>query len=71
MGLVPLADQKAPRQPPGVSVVSLRGRKELAEILPAEDAHLSDPSRYRAKAIPKAPVALTLADKGEEQLSLL
>ena len=62
---------KTTRNTQGVSVLSLRGRKELAEILPAEDAHLSDPSRYRAKAIPKAPVALTLADKGEEQLSLL
>ncbi|MBQ3578001.1 MAG: topoisomerase IV, partial [Firmicutes bacterium] len=62
---------KTTRNTQGVSAVSLRGRKELAEILPAEAAHLSDPSRYRAKAIPKAPVALTLADKGEEQLSLL
>ena len=62
---------KTTRNTQGVSVLSLRGRKELAEILPAEDAHLADPSRYRAKAIPKAPVALTLADKGEEQLSLL
>ena len=35
------------------------------------DVFLPDPARYRARAIPKAPVALTLADKGEEQLSLL
>ena len=62
---------KTTRNTQGVSVLSLRGRKELAEILPAEDAHLSDPSRYRAKAIPKAPVALTMEDRGEEQLSLL
>ena len=62
---------KTTRNTQGVSVLSLRGRKELAEILTAEDAHLSDPSRYRAKAIPKTPVALALADKGEEQLSLL
>ena len=62
---------KTTRNTQGVSVLSLRGRKELAEILPAEAAHLSDPSRYRAKAIPKAPVALTMEDRGEEQLSLL
>ena len=62
---------KTTRNTQGVSAVSLRGRKELAEILPAEAAHLSDLSRYRAKAIPKAPVALTMEDRGEEQLSLL
>ena len=62
---------KTTRNTQGVSVLSLRGRKELAEILPAEAAHLADPSRYRAKAIPKAPVALTMEDRGEEQLSLL
>ena len=62
---------KTTRNTQGVSVLSLRGRKELAEILPAEAAHLSDPSRYRAKAIPKAPVTLTMEDRGEEQLSLL
>ena len=62
---------KTTRNTQGVSVLSLRGRKELAEILPAEAAHLSDLSRYRAKAIPKAPVALTMEDRGEEQLSLL
>ena len=62
---------KTTRNTQGVSAVSLRGKKELAEILPAEAAHLADPSRYRAKAIPKAPVALTMEDRGEEQLSLL
>ena len=62
---------KTTRNTQGVSAVSLRGRKELTGILPAEDARLTDLSRYRAKAIPKAPVALTPADRGEEQLSLL
>ena len=62
---------KTTRNTQGVTAVTLRGRKELTSILPAEEAGLADPARYRARAIPKAPVALTLADKGEEQLSLL
>ncbi len=66
-----LLTMKTTRNTQGVSAVTLRGRKEVTSILPAEEAQLADPSRYRARAIPKAPVALTLADKGEEQLSLL
>ena len=62
---------KPTRNTQGVSVASLRGRKELTGIMLLEDANLKDPFRYRARAIPKAPVALTLEDKGEEQLSLL
>ena len=62
---------KPTRNTQGVSVASLRGRKELTGIMLLEDANLKDPSRYRARTVPKAPVALTLEDKGEEQLSLL
>ena len=62
---------KSTRNTQGVSVVTLRGRKQVDGILLLEDAHLQDPSRYRARTIPKAPVAMTLADKGEEQMSLL
>ena len=36
-----------------------------------EQTELTDPSRYRARSIPKAPVALKPEDKGEEQMSLL
>ena len=62
---------KPTRNTQGVSVASLRGRKELTGIMLLEDANLKDPSRYRARTVPKAPVALTLEDKGDEQLSLL
>ena len=62
---------KPTRNTQGVSVASLRGRKELTGIMLLEDANLKDPSRYRARTVPKAPVALTPEDKGEEQLSLL
>ena len=66
-----LLTTKSTRNTQGVSVVTLRGRKQVDSILLLEDAHLQDPSRYRARTIPKAPVAMTLADKGEEQMSLL
>lgn len=62
---------KPTRNTQGVAVVSLRGRKQLQRIAEVEHAGLSDPARYRARTIPKAPVALTPEDKGEVQLSLL
>ena len=62
---------KPTRNTQGISVVTLRGKKQLSRLVPLENAELSDPSRYRAWAIPKAPVALKPEDKGEEQLSLL
>ena len=62
---------KPTRNTQGISVVTLRGKKQLSRLVPLENAELSDPSRYRARAIPKAPVALKPEDKGEEQLSLL
>ena len=62
---------KPTRNTQGVAVVSLRGRKQLQRIAEVQEAGLADPARYRARAIPKAPVALTPEDKGEVQLSLL
>ena len=62
---------KPTRNTQGVAVVTLRGRKQLQRITRVEEAGLADPGRYRARAIPKAPVALTPEDKGEVQLSLL
>ena len=66
-----LLSMKPTRSSQGVSVVTLRGKKKLKRICLLRDAHLADTSRYRARAIPKAPSALKPEDKGEEQLSLL
>ncbi len=62
---------KPTRSTQGVAVARLSGRKQLTRICLAEEAGLADPGRYRARTIPKAPMALTAEDKGEEQLTLL
>ena len=62
---------KPTRTTQGLTVATLRGRKELNRVCLLEEAELADPGRYRARTIPKAPVALSPADRGEEQLTLL
>ena len=78
--LVPL---KQSRSTQGVSVVALRGKKRLLNVLPLSEyttagmendetgTGIADTGRYRARAIPKAQVLLKCEDKGEVQLSLL
>ena len=66
-----LLTPKPTRNTQGVSVVTLRGKKQLKAMIRLEQTELTDPSRYRARSIPKAPVALKPEDKGEEQMSLL
>ena len=62
---------KPTRNTQGVSVVSIRGKKQLARLSLLDESGITDPSRYRARAIPKAPVVLKPEDKGEEQLTML
>ena len=66
--LIPL---KPTRSSQGITVLSLRGKKKLLSLQPLQEDDLKDPARYRARSIPKAPVAMKPEDRGEEQLSLL
>ena len=66
--LIPL---KPTRTSQGNTVATLRGKKKLISMQILTEGTLRDPSRYRARTIPKAPVALKPEDRGEEQLSLL
>jgi DNA gyrase subunit A len=66
--LIPL---KPTRSSQGITVLSLRGKKKLVSLKAYEEGDLKDPSRFRARNLPKAPVALKPEDRGEEQLSLL
>ena len=59
---------KPTRNTQGVSVVSIRGKKQLARLSLLDESGITDASRYRARAIPKAPVVLKPEDKGEEPL---
>lgn len=66
-----LLNLKPTRNTQGVSVASLRGKKQLTRLMLVKNSGLVDPARYRARSIPKAPVTLKPEDKGEEQMSLL
>ena len=66
--LIPL---KPTRTSQGNTVATLRGKKKLISMQILTEGTLRDPSRYRARTIPKAPIALKPEDRGEEQLSLL
>ena len=66
--LVPV---KPTRSNQGNTVVVLRGKKQLKELRLLSETELKEPSRYRARTIPKSPVILRPEDVGEEQLSLL
>ena len=66
--LIPL---KPTRSSQGITVLSLRGKKKLVSLKAYEEGDLKDPTRFRARSLPKAPVALKPEDRGEEQLSLL
>ncbi len=66
-----LLSLKPTRTTQGVSVASLRGKRQIKRMALLDQSGLTDASRYRARNIPKAPVVLKPEDKGEEQLSLL
>ena len=66
--LIPL---KPTRSNQGNTAVVLRGKKQLKELNLLSDTVIKDPSRYRARSIPKSPVILRPEDTGEEQLSIL
>lgn len=66
--LLPL---KPTRSNQGNTAVVLRGKKLLKELRLLSETMIKDPSRYRARSLPKAPVILKAEDVGEEQLSLL
>ncbi|MBR4394443.1 MAG: topoisomerase IV [Oscillospiraceae bacterium] len=54
----------------GVSVVNVKGKKQVTNALPLSESTIRDVSRYRARSIPKTGTQLKPEDKGEEQLRL-
>ena len=66
-----LIPMKPTRSNQGNTAAVLRGKKQLTEMCLLRDTVIKDPSRYRARSIPKSPVLLRPEDTGEEQLSIL
>ncbi len=62
---------KATRNTQGVAVMTLKPKFKVSQVLPLERTHITNPSRYRARALPAAGAILRETDREEEQLSLL
>ena len=63
--------QKATRSTQGVSVMTLKGKYALQKALLASETPITNPARYRAKALPSAGAILRPEDADEPQLSML
>ena len=63
--------QKATRSTQGVSVMTLKGKYALEKALLASETPITNPARYRAKALPSAGAILRPEDADEPQLSML
>ena len=62
---------KATRNTQGVAVMTLKPKFKVSQVLPLERTHITNTSRYRARALPAAGAILRETDREEEQLSLL
>lgn len=65
-----MLDVKATRSTQGVQVVVLRGKHTITRACRLEDAGLSDPARYRGRAIPALGALLKDEDLPEQQMTL-
>ena len=61
---------KTTRSTQGVAAMSLKRGRTAVNAVPLEQTPISNPSRYRVRAIPAAGAVLKPEDKGEEQLTL-
>ena len=65
-----LLTEKTTRASQGVQVLTLRKNAVLSRALPASEAHLSNLSRYRAKAVPAAGAILKPEDTEQPQITM-
>lgn len=61
---------KTTRNTVGVAVMTLKPKYQLDRVLPLEETHIQNKTRYRAKNLPAAGALLKPEDRGEEQLTL-
>ncbi|MCD7881231.1 MAG: topoisomerase IV, partial [Clostridiales bacterium] len=61
---------KTTRNTIGVAVMTLKPKYQLDRVLPLEETHIQNKTRYRAKNLPAAGSLLKPEDRGEEQLTL-
>ncbi|MCL2200596.1 MAG: DNA topoisomerase (ATP-hydrolyzing) subunit A [Oscillospiraceae bacterium] len=61
---------KTTRSTIGVSMMSLRKNRVLERVLPLDQTAITEPQRYRVRAIPAAGAIIKPEDKGEKQMQL-
>jgi len=66
-----LIPQKSTRDTQGVQVLSIKAKQSVDHACAASSRHLSDPKRYRAKAIPSTGAIIKPEDQMEAQLTLV
>ena len=66
-----LIPQKSTRDTQGVQVLSIKAKQSVDYACAASSRHLSDPKRYRAKAIPSTGAIIKPEDQTEAQLTLV
>jgi DNA gyrase subunit A len=62
---------KTTRSTQGVNVMTLKPKYRVEQVLPLADTAITNPARYRARALPVSGALLKEEDRGEEQLSLI
>lgn len=62
---------KTTRNTQGVAVMTLKPKYSLASVQPLEDTPITNPGRYRARALPGAGMLPRDEDRAEKQFSLL
>ena len=62
---------KTTRSTLGVSIMTLKPKHLVEQILPLSETKIVNPARYRARSLPSTGAILKEADRGEEQLTLL
>lgn len=66
-----LMQPKSSRTTQGVGVMTLKPKYKLDHVLPLEQTHITNLSRYRVRTIPAAGALLKDEDRGEEQMTML
>ena len=62
---------KTTRSTLGVSIMTLKPKHLVEQVLPLSKTKIVNPARYRARSLPSTGAILKEADRGEEQLTLL
>jgi DNA gyrase subunit A len=62
---------KTTRSTQGVNVMTLKPKYKVETVLPLSQTHITNVTRYRARALPISGALLKEEDRGVEQMTLM